>query len=133
MNEPDATVFATELPETVPSMAETMTATFAGPPTALPAIALEMSMKNWPMPVCSKNEPKSRNTNINVDATAVGVPARVVRIAGKRLDPMDQHYTPDPMAQELCALRIRLERIEKILQTAGADAPAGPQHTEDSP
>jgi serine O-acetyltransferase len=45
--------------------------------------------------------------------TAVGVPARVVRVAGRDTDEFDQLRTPDPVAQELCRLRVRIEQLEK--------------------
>ena len=52
-------------------------------------------------------------------ATAVGVPARVVRINGERVpDPkpskmLDQIHVADPVSMELCRLRGELERLEK--------------------
>lgn len=53
-------------------------------------------------------------------ATAVGVPARVVRINGQRVDAhaseLDQIHIPDPVAQELCRLRVRIEALEKTLE-----------------
>ena len=45
--------------------------------------------------------------------TAVGVPARVVKVAGRPSDDMDQVLIPDPVAQELCRLRYRIEKLEK--------------------
>ena len=51
------------------------------------------------------------------DSTAVGVPARVARRNGvktKNAD-LDQIHIPDPIAQELCALRIKLEHMQKEL------------------
>ena len=51
-------------------------------------------------------------------ATAVGVPARVVRVAGKPVgkpQDLDQVHTPDPVAQELCKLQLRLEHLEQRL------------------
>jgi serine O-acetyltransferase len=45
--------------------------------------------------------------------TAVGVPARVVKVAGKPADELDQIRMPDPVAQELCRLRQRIEQLEK--------------------
>lgn len=42
------------------------------------------------------------------DATAVGVPARVVRISGQRVSDIDQIHIPDPIAVEL-------ERLEKLI------------------
>lgn len=47
------------------------------------------------------------------DSTAVGVPARVVRIRGHRPDHLDHVHTPDPVSQELCRMRIAVERLEK--------------------
>ena len=49
------------------------------------------------------------------NCTAVGVPARVVRRAGKRVDNLDQIHVPDPVSQELCKLNARLEQLEKKL------------------
>jgi serine O-acetyltransferase len=45
--------------------------------------------------------------------TAVGVPARVVKVAGRATDDLDQIRVPDPVAQELCRLRHRIEQLEK--------------------
>ena len=52
------------------------------------------------------------------DSTAVGVPARVVKRNGVKAScaDMDQIHIPDPIAQELCAMRIRIERLEKELK-----------------
>ena len=50
------------------------------------------------------------------NSTAVGVPARVVR--GKTVEPaqtLDQLNVPDPVAQELSALRQRIEELESKL------------------
>ena len=49
------------------------------------------------------------------DSTAVGVPARVVRVAGQRVNfanEVDQVNVIDPITQELQALRERLEALE---------------------
>lgn len=57
-------------------------------------------------------------TEIPDDATAVGVPAQVVRVAGKRLeeaDELDQIHIPDPVAQEFAKLEERLQRLEEAL------------------
>jgi len=52
------------------------------------------------------------------DSTAVGVPARVVRRNGVKAPcaDLDQIHIPDPIAQELCAMRIHIERLEKRLK-----------------
>ena len=50
------------------------------------------------------------------NATAVGVPAHVVSIAGERVDftrEVDQIHIPDPVQRELQALTARLEALEK--------------------
>ncbi len=54
--------------------------------------------------------------DIPENSTAVGVPARVVR--GKTVEPaqtLDQLNIPDPVAQELSALRRRIEELESKL------------------
>lgn len=55
--------------------------------------------------------------DIPENSTAVGVPARVVR--GKTVEPvqtLDQVNVPDPVAQELAALRQRVEELEAKMQ-----------------
>ena len=55
-------------------------------------------------------------SEIPAGATAVGVPARIVRLNGKKLDELDHIHIPDPVAQELCRLRVENERMEKELE-----------------
>ena len=50
------------------------------------------------------------------NSTAVGVPARVVKRNGKRVDNLDQIHIPDPVSQEFCRLNAKIERLEKELQ-----------------
>lgn len=47
------------------------------------------------------------------NSTAVGVPARVVKRNGVRVQDLDQVHIPDPVAQELCIMRMHMERLEK--------------------
>lgn len=50
------------------------------------------------------------------NCTAVGVPARVVKRNGKKVNinsDLDQVHIPDPVSQELCAHLMRIERLEK--------------------
>ena len=57
-------------------------------------------------------------SEIPSDATAVGVPARVVRIAGEKVDyasSVDQIHVTDPVQKELQALNSRLEWLEQLL------------------
>lgn len=58
-------------------------------------------------------------SEIPPDSTAVGVPARVVRIAGKRVDyasEVDQIHVTDPVSVELSALREHIDLLEKKLE-----------------
>ena len=56
------------------------------------------------------------------NATAVGVPARVVRIDGQKVTDappskkLDQIHVADPVSMELCRLRGELERLGKRVQ-----------------
>jgi serine O-acetyltransferase len=47
------------------------------------------------------------------NCTAVGVPARIIKQNGKRTCDLDQVHIPDPVAQELCQYRVRLDKLEK--------------------
>ena len=48
-------------------------------------------------------------------ATAVGVPARIVRVYGKKPDgyDLDQIHIPDPLAQEICRLETKIAALRK--------------------
>lgn len=50
------------------------------------------------------------------NATAVGVPARIVRVEGKRVQDLDQVHIPDPISQEICRQRIKIEKLEAELK-----------------
>ena len=50
------------------------------------------------------------------DSTAVGIPARVVKRGGRKVDNMDQIHIPDPVSQELCRLEHRIAMLEKELK-----------------
>ncbi|TQI67227.1 serine O-acetyltransferase [Clostridium sp. KNHs216] len=52
------------------------------------------------------------------NATAVGVPARIVRLNGVRPCNLDQIHVADPVAQELCQMEIRLKNIQNLLEEA---------------
>ncbi|MDE5859673.1 MAG: serine O-acetyltransferase [Oscillospiraceae bacterium] len=50
------------------------------------------------------------------NCTAVGVPARIVRRNGKKVNvnsDLDQIHIPDPVSQELCRHLARIEKLEK--------------------
>lgn len=50
------------------------------------------------------------------NSTAVGVPARVVRRNGKRVQDLDQIHIPDPVSQELCRLQAEIDKLKKKLE-----------------
>ena len=68
------------------------------------------------------------------NCTAVGVPARIVRRDGRKLcNDMDQVHIPDPVSQELCKLRQRIEYLESRLQEQQEEQnKACPQNVESS-
>ena len=55
--------------------------------------------------------------NIPENSTAVGIPARVVRLAGEKIDYVTEvdhvHDVPDPITSDLSALREELARLKK--------------------
>ena len=55
-------------------------------------------------------------TEVPDNATAVGVPARVVKINGEKLDYLDQIHYSDPVAQELCKMQIQINDLKKKLE-----------------
>ncbi len=62
-------------------------------------------------------------SEIPPNATAVGVPARVVRIAGEKVDfagRVDQISVSDPVQKELQALNSRLEFLERLAERQAA-------------
>ena len=62
-------------------------------------------------------------TEIPPNATAVGVPARVVRIAGEKVNyagNVDQVSVTDPVQKELQALSSRLELLERLVERQAA-------------
>ena len=52
-------------------------------------------------------------TEIPDNCTAVGIPAKVVRREGVRVDDLDQVHIPDPVAAELHRLEERIAELEK--------------------
>ena len=50
------------------------------------------------------------------NSTAVGSPARVVKQNGKRVDKLDHIHTPDPLSQELCLLKAKIDKLEKHIK-----------------
>ena len=52
-------------------------------------------------------------SEIPPNSTAVGVPARIVRVNGVRPDLLDQIHYGDPVAQELCRLHNEITQLRK--------------------
>ena len=61
------------------------------------------------------------------DATAVGVPARVVKIGNQRVvhpsQQLDQIHVADPVSMELCRLRGEIERLQRRVESLEEPAP----------
>ncbi|NBK79739.1 serine O-acetyltransferase [bacterium D16-76] len=61
------------------------------------------------------------------DATAVGVPARVVKIGSTKVEhasqKLDQIHVADPVSMELCRLRGQVERLQARVEDLGASRP----------
>lgn len=56
-------------------------------------------------------------SEVPANSTAVGVPARVVRIEGEKPEnDIDQIHIPDPVAQQLTYLSGRIDELEKSLE-----------------
>ena len=54
--------------------------------------------------------------DIAENSTAVGIPAKVVRQSGRRVDDLDQVHIPDPVAQEIAKLEERLDTMAKEIE-----------------
>ena len=65
------------------------------------------------------------------DSTAVGIPARVVSVGGVRVgNDLDQIHIPDPIKEELVALRAQSERLRaRVLKLEKSMAPADQKST----
>ncbi len=56
-------------------------------------------------------------SEVPADSTAVGVPARIVKKGGVKVDTiLDQIHVSDPVAQELCKLEYEVEKLKKKLE-----------------
>jgi serine O-acetyltransferase len=54
--------------------------------------------------------------DIPENSTAVGIPARVAKQAGRRVDDLDQIHIPDPVAQEISKLEKKIEDLSRELE-----------------
>lgn len=55
------------------------------------------------------------------DTTVVGVPARVVKRGGMKVQQLDQVHIPDPVAQQFCKLQAEIDRLKEKLSKEGED------------
>lgn len=55
------------------------------------------------------------------DSTCVGVPARIVRQDGKKVDSLDQVCVPDPVSLQLCTLSVHVSNLEKKIAELEAE------------
>ena len=53
---------------------------------------------------------------VPANSTAVGVPARIVRVNGVKTELLDHIHIADPVAQELCVLSNKIERLQKRIK-----------------
>ena len=59
------------------------------------------------------------------NSTAVGIPARVVRLNGERVKDeidLDQTHIPDPVSLQMCAMQAKIDRLEKKLGELAKDS-----------
>ena len=59
-------------------------------------------------------------------STAVGVPARIARVGGRKPNTLDHVHLPDPVAQEICKLQFELDRLEKRIRELEKEQAAAP-------
>ena len=59
--------------------------------------------------------------DISENSTAVGIPARVVRQGGRKVDDLDQIHIPDPVSQEFARLEQRIGELSAELEALKAD------------
>ncbi|MDD6225864.1 MAG: serine O-acetyltransferase [bacterium] len=55
---------------------------------------------------------------VPANSTAVGVPARIVKVNGVRSEALDQIHVSDPVALSLCGIEAKLSRIEIKLRNS---------------
>ena len=58
------------------------------------------------------------------DSTAVGIPAKIVRTGGTKVELLDHANIPDPVAREFAAMKEKIDALEKELEALKAKKPA---------
>lgn len=62
-------------------------------------------------------------TEVPPDCTCVGIPARIVKKNNQRVGANFDHiHMPDPVSQELCRMNIKLEQLEKKIDSESGGA-----------
>lgn len=56
-------------------------------------------------------------SEVPANATAVGVPAKIVRVAGQRPPELDQIHYDDPVAQELLRLKAEVSELRSVINS----------------
>lgn len=59
--------------------------------------------------------------DIPESSTAVGIPARVARQGGRKVDDLDQIHIPDPVSQEFARLEQRINALSEALECIEAE------------
>ena len=54
--------------------------------------------------------------DIPENSTAVGIPARIARQGGRKVDDLDQIHIPDPVAQEISKLEQKIESLSREIE-----------------
>ena len=54
--------------------------------------------------------------DIPENSTAVGIPARIARQGGRKVDDLDQVHIPDPVAQEISKLEQKIESLSREIE-----------------
>ena len=59
--------------------------------------------------------------DIPENSTAVGIPARIARQGGRKVDDLDQIHIPDPVAQEISKLEARINELSQEIDLLKAN------------
>ncbi|MBQ2272756.1 MAG: serine O-acetyltransferase [Clostridia bacterium] len=68
--------------------------------------------------------------DIPANCTAVGSPARIVKRDGVRIDNFDNVHIPDPVSQEFCRMRVRIDRLQQQLEESRDGQPSADHNNE---
>ena len=60
--------------------------------------------------------------DIPQNSTAVGIPARIARQGGRKVDDLDQIHVPDPVAQEISKLEQKIDALTQELEQLKASS-----------